>query len=392
MRSNYLIIQPFGATVIDGNTGKIDFVNDVATLIAKGLIQEQEIQEIAKSICDNYDVSEDEVLEDINEFVSAAPHLHNGRDWIIEGNENYLSIVQADLELTLTCNLQCEYCFAEAGPNAGKENNEITIKEWMKICDWLLERGLKQATITGGDPVLSKAFWPVFNHLVDNGVILQIFTNGYKVDGEFISRISNKPINFVQISLDSTIPETHERYRGKGSFEKAYHAIVLLTKHKIPVVIGASIFQDTVNEIEKLAEFALSVGAHLRCSPIEARGRGILIDESLTQSAELRALVHYSFMEATNQYPDVLIDIQEQEPKIDEELHCKFFCGLVTIGSDGIMKPCLQSKGFFVEAAPWALEHRKTWEIKDITDHIAYSTVATINEISPKQELLWVVS
>lgn len=381
-RKHCLVIQPYGAAMVNGNTGQVDILNEVASKMLALQIDGLTPHEIAERLCQEYNVARDEVLSDLEEFSHQVQSLSasNGNNplgylWEVSGNRETTSVVQADLELTLACNQRCQYCFIEAGQ---KDIDELDVAGWKKIVSWLIDQGLHQATITGGDPLISLAFWPVVEQLSQLCIHTQIFTNGALVTKEVATRLSDLPINFVQVSLDASKPELHDRYRGR-SFDRALKAINILRRHDVPVVIGASIFPDTVQEIEGLAKLASDFGAKLRCSAIDARGKAWTFDEKNTRNAQLVSKIDQAVEVASSSF-DVFLDDVSSEMELDGEIHCKFFHGMVAVGSDGKMRPCLESKRFFEKVAPWAVDDRATWQLRNLEDHAAFDSVAQANE------------
>ena len=66
MRKNTLILQPFGAAVIDGQKGKVDFLNEIAAFIFKEHINGSSVDDIVRMICQDYNVSYEEAKKELN--------------------------------------------------------------------------------------------------------------------------------------------------------------------------------------------------------------------------------------------------------------------------------------------------------------------------------------
>lgn len=377
-RRHYLVIQPYGAAIVDGESGKVDFLNESATRITEGVIRGRSFEDIATSLCDEFEVTHQEALADVRELTAAAPHLQDGklgRGFVVCGDPSRTSIVQADLELTLACQLRCSYCFAEAGnPDA----QELNGQDWIRVARWLLAQGLRQATLTGGEPLLSEAAVPLLEILSSHAICVQLFTNGLCLDRGFVSRLKDMSINFVQVSLDADEEGLHDRHRGH-SHTAAKSAIRLLTGAGIPTLIGASIFPDGLNEVAKLAGFAFSVGCRLRCSPIDARGRARTFSHK-RYDGDFRDAVSTAIQDAAVRFPGVFLDQDEDETCVDDEFHCKFFHGMIAVGSDGCIRPCLESKSFFQQVAPWTVDSRRAWELSSLEEHKAFATIAGIDQ------------
>jgi MoaA/NifB/PqqE/SkfB family radical SAM enzyme len=243
----------------------------------------------------------------------------------------------------------------------------------MMTINWLLDHGLRHATLTGGDPMTSSNFWAVCEKLSLEGVIFQVFTTGLFINSSNVTRFLEYPINFVQISLDSMEPNYHDRYRGK-SHKQVVEAVKILSGNGIKTVIGSNIFSDTVEHIEYLAEFAASTNSVLRCNPIDARGRGFGFSSDNAYNGNLRERIEFFSDRLKDRFPQVFME-DVDVGDLGDELHCKFYHGMIAIGSDGRIRPCLESKSFFKKVAPWAIENRKAYDLNSIEDHCAYSII-----------------
>lgn len=388
-RTLTLLIQPYGGAVIDTHT-KVFFLNETATDITRALIDGQDESQATEFIAATYDISREQAMFDIKEFLhdSEIGHLftHTNPDsWNISGWEKTTSIVEADICLTDRCNLECTYCYAEAGKS---RNGDLTPEQWQEAIRALVRLGMRKATVAGGEPTLSRAFFPVLQMLAEADVAIQLFTNGLLLKTNIVERLKEIHLNFVQVSLDSVQAECHDRYRSQ-SHALALHAIKLLTKEGIPVVIGANIFPDTIGEVTALATLADSLGATLRCNPIEARGRGSQFDANETVVNEsFTASVAKAVEEASSQRPHVFADQEVRQTIKTTDRICPFSKGCVAVTASAEIRPCSQTDTFFMSVAPWAIDPKKAWEYdQTIEEHIAFKTIAQIKpEVCPTHE------
>lgn len=377
--TNYLVIQPYGGAIIDNDSGSVEFLNEVATIITKAIIEDKKLSEISNEISKEFEVTFDEAIKDIENFISnskikkfLSPNINKE----IYGNTDFTSVIQADIELTLTCDFNCRYCFA----NAGKENiNEIQTSEWFNICEWLIKQGLRQATITGGDPLISESFWPLAEYLSDKGVMLQVFTSGSRINEQNAKKLSSLNINFVQLTLDSLKKDKNDRFRGKGSYLIALNAIKKLNRYGVPTVIASNIFPDTINEIKNMAIFAENNNCKLRCGSIDAHGRASNMKQSMTKNVILDKKIKNEINKVSSSHPNVFFDKDIENLKKNSEFKCKFYHGMPAIGSDGTLRPCLESKDFFKLVAPWALDERKAYKLENIEDHKGFYIIKTVD-------------
>ncbi len=384
-----LIKQPYGSAVIN-HKGRVAFLNSTASRIYKHYLNKKITIEIATILGEEYNVSKEMLIDDVSSFIE---HLcmnysldTNPDSFEITGTEDYTSIVEANISLTNKCNLNCKYCVAESGKIL---KDELNTEQWLLTAKTLLNLGMRKATISGGEPLLSKSFLPLVKYLSDENIVLQIFSNGILIDNHIVEELKGLDINLVQISLDSTKESEHNRYRG-NSHNKALNAIDLLVKADIPTVISAIIFPDTINEISNLAKYADSMGVLLRCNPIEPRGRGAGFDNQATVvNPELHELINNKIEEVSKIYTNVFTgqEVKFQMHMFDK--NCPFSKGSIAVTSNGKIRACCQSESFFKEIAAWSIDNKPVYEYNEtIEEHSAFYTISNIlPEICPSKTI-----
>ena len=135
------------------------------------------------------------------------------------------------LHVSHTCNLACDYCFAQAGKYHGAEAL-MPFEVGRQALDFLLEhsggRHNMEVDFFGGEPLMN---WPVVKALVayarskeselGKRFRFTLTTNGVLVDDEVIA-FANREMDNVVLSLDGR-REIHDRLRrtvnGKGSYD-----------------------------------------------------------------------------------------------------------------------------------------------------------------------------
>lgn len=120
------------------------------------------------------------------------------------------------LELTLGCNLRCRHC----GSNAGRARaDELTLDEWLTVCDDLADLGARLVTLLGGEPLISP-HWPALaRRLADRGIRVNAITNGWTLDRpETVAAVADSALGSLGLSIDGP-PDAHDALRNRpGSF------------------------------------------------------------------------------------------------------------------------------------------------------------------------------
>lgn len=74
------------------------------------------------------------------------------------------------------CNLQCSYCDTSWANESGCESERLTKEE---ILSWIRETGVKNVTLTGGEPLLRKGMEELIEAILeDSSHRVEIETNG----------------------------------------------------------------------------------------------------------------------------------------------------------------------------------------------------------------------
>jgi radical SAM protein with 4Fe4S-binding SPASM domain len=129
----------------------------------------------------------------------------------------------AILELTLGCNMRCRHCGSDAGR---PRPNELSVEEWLVVCDDLADLGARVVTLLGGEPLLSP-HWPTLaRRLADRGIRVNAVTNGWTLDRpETAELLAASALGSLGLSIDGR-PEDHDALRGRpGSFARMERGI-----------------------------------------------------------------------------------------------------------------------------------------------------------------------
>lgn len=98
------------------------------------------------------------------------------------------------------CNLDCSYCDTKW---ANEENVEYELLEKEEILSYIKECGVKNVTLTGGEPLIQEGIGQLISFLMnDNELNIEIETNGSIDISEFKKIINNR----VSFTMDYKLP------------------------------------------------------------------------------------------------------------------------------------------------------------------------------------------
>lgn len=159
------------------------------------------------------------------------------------------------------CNLRCRHCYQEgyeAAPSAEGTPKLFFIANAI-IAAMRKWRMKARIALTGGEPLLSPAFWPLldFFDASEDVATLTILSNGTLITDEVASRLSSyRKLREVQVSLDGACSSSHNAVRGEGAFEAALKGIRNLKARDIPVAVMFTLMRQNLAEVEGVLDLA----------------------------------------------------------------------------------------------------------------------------------------
>jgi len=161
-----------------------------------------------------------------------------------------------DLSITRHCNLRCKYCSYFTSP--GDVKQDLGSEEWIKFFGELNDCAVMDVCLSGGEPFLREDLGDLIQAIVRNRMRFRILSNGTLITDEMASFLaSTRRCNGVQVSIDGSIPTTHDACRGEGNFLKAVQGIQHLLRYHLPATVRVTIHKKNVSDLEGIAQFLL---------------------------------------------------------------------------------------------------------------------------------------
>jgi SynChlorMet cassette radical SAM/SPASM protein ScmE len=113
-------------------------------------------------------------------------------------------------------------------------------------------------TVAGGEPFCRKDLPELIEGIVRNRMRFNILSNGTLITDEMAAFLaSTGRCDGVQVSIDGSVPMTHDACRGEGNFMRAMRGIRSLKKYNVPVPVRVTIHKHNVRDLENVAELLL---------------------------------------------------------------------------------------------------------------------------------------
>lgn len=165
----------------------------------------------------------------------------------------YQGPIIAHLAITHACNMNCQYCSVK---NVHRQiKNGLPTEAYKKMIDKLVQMGTFQIGLTGGEPTTRPDLVDLVRYIAGKKVACNLTTNGYQVSEKLVQELKEAGLTQVQISLDSYRKEIHEKYRTKGSFDRAIQTAKLFKKHGFIVGVDTVVTNNNMDDLEEFMNF-----------------------------------------------------------------------------------------------------------------------------------------
>jgi SynChlorMet cassette radical SAM/SPASM protein ScmE len=161
-----------------------------------------------------------------------------------------------DIQITGRCNLRCKYC--SHFTSGGDVEKNLPTGEWLAFFEELRDCSVMEVCLLGGEPLIREDFKELIKGIVRNRMRFSILTNGTLITEDMAAFLaSTGRCNSIQVSIDGSMPITHDSFRGAGSFRRAAQGLKLLLKHHIPASVRVTIHRRNVHDLEEVSKLLL---------------------------------------------------------------------------------------------------------------------------------------
>jgi len=168
------------------------------------------------------------------------------------------------LELTNICNLHCSYCVRDDDALYHTPASFFSVELLRRIIRSAKHSasGFNSISFTGGEVTIHPHFKEIVEVVRDEDWKFGFVTNGWHFDRVYPTLLANREaLHVVAFSLDGPTRETHDFWRGAGSFVRVMRAITRCYMKGLPFLVKASIRRDTLPLLEQFALLSARLGA-----------------------------------------------------------------------------------------------------------------------------------
>ena len=174
------------------------------------------------------------------------------------------------------CNLACDYCVVASSPTARKRS--IGLERFRELVDEAVDEGFTELYLTGGEPFVEPDIVAMLEYASERLPTIcltnaMLFTRGRR--RQELERLAGRLNLILQSSVDGARPETHDAWRGAGSFARAMEGIELAHGLGVPLRVAMTETPENAGEVEELRELLAGFGIvddDFAVRPMVARG------------------------------------------------------------------------------------------------------------------------
>lgn len=167
------------------------------------------------------------------------------------------------IELTNICNLHCSYCIRDEDALYHTPANFFSAELLRRIVHSAREAyGMDYVSFTGGEVTIHPKFKEIIEAVAAEGLQFSFVTNGWHFERVYPLLMSHRAaVRSVAFSLDGATRETHDFWRGEGSFVRVMRAITRCYVSRIPFLVKVAVRRDTMGQLQEFALLAARLGA-----------------------------------------------------------------------------------------------------------------------------------
>ena len=167
------------------------------------------------------------------------------------------------VELTNSCNLHCGYCLRDEDALYHTRTKFLAVDFLRRVIRESREAaGIAEINFTGGEPSLHPEFAQIIRVCGEESVKASFVTNGWNFEKLLTGLLAHREsLTHIAFSIDGITIESHDRWRGQGSFVRLIRAVSQCRRHELPFIIKTGLRRDTFEHLEEIALFAARLGA-----------------------------------------------------------------------------------------------------------------------------------
>jgi radical SAM protein with 4Fe4S-binding SPASM domain len=187
--------------------------------------------------------------------------------------------------------MNCRHCYSDCSEDI--ESNELDIDAWIRFADQVIEDGVIQFYIEGGEPLMKPGILRFISHISRRAMVL-LRTHGTLIDAAVAAALKSAGVGRVLIDVMGADADGHDWFtRAPGSFEASRAGIANCARAGIATDILVILTRQTAPRLNDILGMAAELGAErvgvLRLYPL-GRAKDAWPDLALSLDEQMAAL------------------------------------------------------------------------------------------------------
>jgi len=188
------------------------------------------------------------------------------------------------LMITNGCNLRCNHCWPES--RSSNVTLPVPVDTIRRLILELVNFGVDEICLTGGEPLTHPKWFEILSFTCKHSGLKRV---RFQTNATLLTALEIKALQSikfkglsVQVSLEGATPQTHDRVRGAGNFERAFRGLKLLVEGGLgkQTLVAFTEMEHNFTELPILLEMVEALGiSHLVSGTLVQAGRTTQTDQ-----------------------------------------------------------------------------------------------------------------
>lgn len=171
--------------------------------------------------------------------------------------------LSVQLDLTYRCNERCVHCYLDHD-----DHGEMTTSEIKNLLDELASAGVFILTLSGGEIMLRKDFFELFEYARRLTFCVKLKTNAILIRQREAERFRALGVDSIQVSIYSHRAEVHDAItKVPGSLKRSLDAIRFLKAHGLKVIVASVLMVQNSEDYPGVRALAAELGVDFTLDP-----------------------------------------------------------------------------------------------------------------------------
>lgn len=186
--------------------------------------------------------------------------------WDIHQKLSRFPIV-GELELTFACPIRCDYCYTDCYNTPEHIKQQMSFEEIQRILDIMRREGTIWLLFTGGDPLMRKDFFDIYDYAKSKGFLITLFASGLLFTEKALERLKKSPPFNIEVTIMGSNEEVYETISGvKGSWKHFLEGVHRVMDAGLPLKLKTVVCKQNYHDLENIKKLLESWGKEFRPS------------------------------------------------------------------------------------------------------------------------------